>query len=379
MKRFASLLLAVLVAFSLCVPAMAAERSGFRKVNTYTEGQFSDVPADAWCAANVQTAYEYGIMGGKTTTYFDVNGSLTVAQTIVMAARLHSGYNGRNAEFAAGDPWYQSYLDYAKKNGIVWKYDQYDVPITRAEFARVLSSTLPDSALKKISDIEEGAIPEGDDAFGQQTIGAHKVGTIIKVSEELLNDAAFDLEGYFSAEFARRIGNKEEDAFFNGDGASKPLGILADDGGADIGVTAASATAITAEEIISLFYSLEAPYRENAIWVFNDSTMAAIRKLKGSDGQFLWQKALHEGDHETLLGKPVFTSPFMPEIAAGSKPVLFGDFSFYWIGDRQGVTFKRLNERYADTGQIGFLATKRVDAKLVLPEAMKVLQMKSAS
>ena len=116
---------------------------------------------------------------------------------------------------------------------------------------------------------EEGAIPEGDDAFGQQTIGAHKVGTIIKVSEELLNDAAFDLEGYFSAEFARRIGNKEEDAFFNGDGASKPLGILADDGGADIGVTAASATAITAEEIISLFYSLEAPYRENAIWVFS--------------------------------------------------------------------------------------------------------------
>ena len=226
---------------------------------------------------------------------------------------------------------------------------------------------------------EEGGIPEGDDTFGQQTIGAHKVGTIIKVSEELLNDAAFDLEGYFSAEFSRRIGNKEEDAFFNGDGTGKPLGVLAANGGAEVGVTAASATAITAEEVISLFYSLEAPYRENAIWVFNDATMAAIRKLKGNDGQFLWQKALHEGDHETLLGKPVFTSPFMPAIAAGAKPILFGDFNFYWIGDRQGVTFKRLNERYADTGQIGFLATKRVDGKLVLPEAMKVLQMKSAT
>ena len=226
---------------------------------------------------------------------------------------------------------------------------------------------------------EEGAIPEGDDTFGQQTIGAHKVGTIIKVSEELLNDSAFDLENYFASEFARRIGNKEEDAFFNGDGVGKPLGVLADKGGAEIGVTAASGTAITAEEIISLFYSLEAPYRENAIWVFNDSTMAAIRKLKGNDGQFLWQKALHEGDHETLLGKPVFTSPFMPEIAAGSKPVLFGDFNFYWIGDRQGVTFKRLNERYADTGQIGFLATKRVDAKLVLTEAIKALQMKGTT
>ena len=226
---------------------------------------------------------------------------------------------------------------------------------------------------------EEGGIPEGDDTFGQQNIGAHKVGTIIKVSEELLNDAAFDLEGYFTAEFARRIGSKEEEAFFTGDGVGKPLGLLAAKGGADIGVTAASATAITAEEIMSLFYSLEAPYRENAIWVFNDATMGAIRKLKGNDGQFLWQKALHEGDHETLMGKPVFTSPFMPETKAGQKPVLFGDLNFYWIGDRQGVTFKRLNERYADTGQIGFMATKRVDGKLVLPEAIKVLQMKASA
>ena len=81
------------------------------------------------------------------------------------------------------------------------------------------------------------------------------------LSEELLNDSAFDLEGYFTEEFARRIGDKEEDAFFNGDGVGKPLGILADNGGAEVGVTTASATAITAEEIINLYYSLEAPYR----------------------------------------------------------------------------------------------------------------------
>ena len=225
---------------------------------------------------------------------------------------------------------------------------------------------------------EEGAIPEGDDAFGQQTIGAHKVGTIIKVSEELLNDSAFDLENYFATEFARRIGDKEEDAFFNGNGESKPLGIFADEGGADVGVTAASATAITADEIINLFYSLKAPYRKHAVWVFNDATIAQIRKLKGTDGQYLWQKALHEGDHETLLGKPIFTSPFVPEIGAGNKVAAFGNFKFYWIGDRQGITFKRLNERYADSGQIGFLATKRLDGKLILPEAIKVLQMKNA-
>jgi HK97 family phage major capsid protein len=225
---------------------------------------------------------------------------------------------------------------------------------------------------------EEGPIPEGDDAFGQQTIGAHKVGTIIKVSEELLNDSAFDLEGYFTDEFARRIGDKEEDAFFNGDGVGKPLGILADNGGAEVGVTTASATAITAEEIINLYYSLKAPYRRKAIWVFSDATMAAVRKLKGSDGQFLWQKAMNEGEHATLLGRPIYTSAFMPELGAGNKVALFGDLHFYWIGDRQGISFKRLNERYADTGQVGFVATKRLDGKLVLPEAVKALQMKQA-
>ena len=226
---------------------------------------------------------------------------------------------------------------------------------------------------------EEGAIPEGDDVFGQQQIGAHKVGTLIKVSEELLNDSAFDLENYFVSEFARRIGEKEEEAFFTGNGENKPLGILANNGGAEVGVTAASATAITADEIIDLFHSLKEPYRKNAIWVLNDLTVAAIRKLKTTDGQYLWQPALHEGQHDTLLGKRVFTSPYVPELKAGNKTVIFGNFKFYWIGDRQGITFRRLNERFADTGQVGFLATKRLDGKLLLPEAIKVLQMKGTA
>ena len=225
---------------------------------------------------------------------------------------------------------------------------------------------------------EEGIIPDGDDTFGQQQIDAHKVGTIIKVSEELLNDSAFDLESYFSTEFTRRIGDKEEEAFFTGNGVKKPLGVLADEGGAEVGVTTASATAITADDIVDLFYSLKAPYRKNAIWVLNDATVAAIRKLKDENGQFLWQPALHDGDHETLLGKKIYTSPFMPELKAGQKPILFGDLKYYWIGDRKGITFKRLNERYADSGQVGFLATKRLDGKLILPEAVKVLKMKTA-
>src|SRR5574344_98287 len=223
---------------------------------------------------------------------------------------------------------------------------------------------------------ENGAYPEDDDTFSQVNIDAHKVGTIIKVSEELLNDSAFDLENYFALEYARRIGTKEEDAFINGNGSSKPTGILTS---AEVGVTAASDKTITADEIIDLFYSLKGSYRRNAVWVLNDSTVKAIRKLKDENGQYIWQPALKDGDHDTLLGRPILTTGAMPEIAADAKPVIFGDLSYYWIGDRQGVTFKRLNERYADMGQVGFLASKRVDGKLVLPEAIKVLKMKTAA
>lgn len=225
---------------------------------------------------------------------------------------------------------------------------------------------------------EEGAYLESDDSFGQVSIGAYKVGTMIKVSEELLNDSVFDLEAYISREFARRIGAKEEEAFFTGDGSGKPLGVLAATGGAETGVTAASATAITADELIDLFYSLKAPYRRNAVWVLNDSTIKAIRKLKDNQGQYLWQPSLTAGAPDLLLGKPVRTSAYMPAIAADAKTIAFGDFSYYWIADRQGRSFKRLNELYAATGQVGFLASQRVDGKLVLPEAIKVLAQKSA-
>ena len=226
---------------------------------------------------------------------------------------------------------------------------------------------------------EEGQIPESDDAFGQQLIGAHKISTLIKVSEELLNDSAFDLESHFRTEFVARMGEAEEEAFITGDGAGKPYGILHDTEGAEVGVTTASATAITADELIKLYYSLRGPYRTNAVWLLNDATVAQIRTLKDNNGQYLWQTGLKDGTPDTLLGKTVITTPYMPTIAGGAKPIAFGDFRKYWIGDREGITFKRLNELYAANGQVGFLATKRVDARVVLPEGIKLLQMKGTS
>ena len=226
---------------------------------------------------------------------------------------------------------------------------------------------------------EEGAYPESDDSFGQVSIGAYKLGTMIKVSEELLNDSVFDLQSYISREFARRIGAKEEEAFFTGDGKGKPLGVLAATGGAETGVTAASATAVTADELMDLYYSLKSPYRKKSVWVLNDSTIKAIRKLKDNNGQYLWQPSLTAGAPDMILGRPIKTSAYMPAIAAGAKTIAFGDFSYYWIADRQGRSFKRLNELFAATGQVGFLATQRVDGKMILAEAVKVLVQKAAS
>ena len=225
---------------------------------------------------------------------------------------------------------------------------------------------------------EEAAYTESDDVFGQVQLDAHKVGTTIKVSEELLRDSAFDLEEYIQNEFIRRIGDKEEEAFLVGNGSSKPTGILNATGGADVGVTAASATAITADEVIDLYYSLKAPYRQKAVWVLNDATVKLIRKLKDTTGQYLWQPALKDGEVNTILGRPYYTSPFAPVPEAGAKAILFGDLNYYWIGDRQGISIKRLNELYANNGQVGFLASKRLDGRLVLPEAIKVLQMKAS-
>ncbi len=226
---------------------------------------------------------------------------------------------------------------------------------------------------------EEAQYPESDNAFNLISIGAFKLATMIKVSEELLNDSVFDIPTYIAREFARRVGAAEEEAFISGNGSGKPLGLLAATGGAETGVTTASATAVTLDEVMDLFYSLRAPYRRNAVFIMNDNTIKAIRKLKNQTGDYLWQPSVQVGQPDRLLGRPIYTSTFMPEIAAGAKAILFGDLSYYWIADRTSRTFKRLDELYAPTGQVGFLGAERVDGKLILPEAVKVLAMKAAN
>ena len=228
--------------------------------------------------------------------------------------------------------------------------------------------------------IEEGGqLTFGDATFDQIIMDAHKLHVAIKVTEELLYDSAFNLENYIIKQFGKALANAEEDAFLNGDGVGKPLGLLAEAGGAEVGVTAASATAITADEIISLIYSLKRPYRKNAKFMCNDQTLAAIRKLKDSTGQYLWQPSLQAGEPDRILGYAVMTSPYFPTIAGGKPAMAFGDFSYYNIGDRGTRSFAELKELFAGNGMVGFVAKERVDGKLVLPEAVKLLMMKKST
>ena len=270
------------------------------------------------------------------------------------------------------------------------EYDHRLIDILDEEnVMRKLGTRIPTSGEHKINIaatkpaaawIEEGgALTFGDATFDQIILDAHKLHVAIKVTEELLYDNAFNLESYIMQQFGKALANAEEDAFINGTGTGQPLGILAATGGADVGVTAKSATAITADELIDLIYSLKRPYRKSAAFLLNDQTLAAIRKLKDNYGQYLWQPSLQAGEPDRILGYAAYTSPYFPAVAAGKPAVAFGDFSYYNIGDRGTRSFAELKELFAGNGMVGFVAKERVDGKLVLPEAIKLLKMKAGS
>lgn len=217
---------------------------------------------------------------------------------------------------------------------------------------------------------EGGALSFGDATFDQIYLDEFKLHVAIKVTEELLYDSAFNLENYIITEFGKALANAEEDAFLNGDGKGKPLGIFAKTGG---GQSAGTLTAaLKSDDLIDLVYSLKRPYRKNASFILNDATLAQVKKLKDNNGQYLWQPSYQAGEPDRILGYTVRTSAYAPTDA-----IAFGDYRYYNIGDRGSRSFKQLNELFAGNGMIGFVAKERVDGKLVLPEAVKILGLKA--
>lgn len=217
--------------------------------------------------------------------------------------------------------------------------------------------------------IDEGGELQFTDAkFKQVLLDAHKLHVAVKITEELLYDNAFNLENHIITEFGKAIANAEEDAFLNGDGSNKPTGIFHETNGGERmdKLTAA----IKADDILSLIYELKRPYRKNAAFIMNDKIIAQIRKLKDNNGAYIWQQSYQAGEPDTILGYKVFTSAYAPEDA-----IAFGDFSYYNIGDRGNRTFQELRELFAGNGMVAFLAKVRVDGRLILPEAVKILPL----
>lgn len=219
---------------------------------------------------------------------------------------------------------------------------------------------------------EGGALTFGEATFAQILLDAHKLHVAIKVTEELLYDNAFNLEGYILDQFGKALANAEEDAFLNGDGTGKPLGLFAATGG---GTVAGTLTAtIKSDDMLDLVYALKRPYRKNASFIMNDKTLASLRKLKDNNGAYIWQPSYQAGEPDRVLGYAVHTSAYAPEDA-----IAFGDYKYYNIGDRGTRSFSELRELFAGNGMIGYVAKERVDGKLILPEAVQILKLKAAS
>lgn len=226
---------------------------------------------------------------------------------------------------------------------------------------------------------EEAASTQGEPTLGQASLGAYKATCLALVTEELLQDAIFDLEGFLGRNMGESIGALEETAFIAGAGSGSdcPLGLVGGTCQASTSsITTANATAITAAELRDMFHALAPRYRKNATWIMNDSTIKLISKLTDAvTGQFLWQPGLQQGYPDILLGRPVFASANMPAATAALKAVVFGDFNYCIVADRSPVQVQRLNERYAEYGEVGFRAWKRVDMAVTQSAAIQYSTM----
>lgn len=217
---------------------------------------------------------------------------------------------------------------------------------------------------------DEGeALTWGDAKFGQVQLDAFKLGVAVKVSEELVYDNAYNLEGYLQQAFASAIADAEEEKFMTGVYAENtPTGIFDTTAG---GITEKTLTAaMKADDIMDLVYALERKFRPKAQFIMNDKIVAAVRKLKDGNGAYMWQPSYQAGEPDKLLGYALNTSTQAPETA-----IAFGDYSYYNIGDRGIRYVSELKELFAGNGLIGYVAKERVDGILTLRDAVQILRL----
>jgi HK97 family phage major capsid protein len=210
------------------------------------------------------------------------------------------------------------------------------------------------------------AILNGANDFTRYSVDRWKLGALVKLDEDFVRDVTFNVEDYLVQRLAKNFGRAEDAAFISGTGVQMPTGILNATGGAEIGCSGS----VTYDDVIKLYFSVKPEYRKNGIWLMNDETALALHTLKDSAGNYLWRES-----DDTILGKRVAMNNAMPSAAAGAKPIVFGDFSYYWVIVRSAVSVLPIVETFTLNQQIGYLAFEFLDGKLIRPEAVKVLQI----
>jgi HK97 family phage major capsid protein len=221
---------------------------------------------------------------------------------------------------------------------------------------------------------ETAARTEDEPTFDQIDLKPFEMAIIVPVTRILLEDAQIDLTGYLSNHVARRFGQKEATWFVNGNGTTQAEGVLT-----STAVAEHEVEAITGDDLIDLFYSIKTAYSSNGAWLMNRKTMAVVRKLKDTDGSYIWERGIAGGQPPQLLGRPVYEAVDMPDIAEEATPIVFGDFATgYAIADRTGFEIIRDDLTGAGNGIVKLHARRRVGGRIIMGEALTKLKLAAA-
>ena len=218
--------------------------------------------------------------------------------------------------------------------------------------------------------------------FGQTSLNAYKLAVNLKLSNELLQDSYYQLESFISDEFSKSLGRAEEESFITGapdvsGNTKQPTGILTVLNQSATGTIQTVGNEISADDILSLYYSVDRAYRKSAVFLASDATIAALRKLKDNTQNYIWQPSLQEGEPSRIFGVPIYSSNFMPAPASGNIALIFGDFrNSFIIGERGNRTFKPLRELFATSDQTGFLMIERIDCAVADRNAFRGLKIR---
>lgn len=202
---------------------------------------------------------------------------------------------------------------------------------------------------------EAGALPESSDESKEMRFSSYKIGSLAKLKLAFINDRNFNVEDYLSTKFAKRFGIAEENLIVNGTGNKEPLGIM------NSGIAKSTASALTYDEVVKLFFSLDKDLRVNATWMMSDEMAMKLRSVKDSNGYPLFN------------GERIFNKEVMIINSLDENTILFGDFSYLYILIRKPLSVRVLTEKYIATGDYGYAGIERIGAKITDINAIKAL------